>query len=122
MEQLPNFIKKKKQIDRFYRKELRGIGDIKFQEVSSDVDANCWLFTFWSSKQDEILKALKNNDIVARPFWTPMNQLPMFNNKLYINQNDVSRNIHSGCLSIPSSVSLTEEQLSTVVTVIKSVF
>src|SRR5436190_5982158 len=34
MEQLPGFIKRKYEIIDFYKKELQGIGDIKFQQVS----------------------------------------------------------------------------------------
>ena len=122
MEQLPDFIAKKKVIDAYYRKNLQGVGDIRFQKVHDDVDPNCWLFTFYSKKQVEILSALKANKIIARPFWFPMNQLPMFVDNEYINKDDHARDIHLNCLSIPSSVDLVEEQLAEVVRVIKGVF
>jgi len=122
MEQLPDFILKKKAIDAYYREHLNGVGDIKFQKVEKEVDPNCWLFTFSSSKQAEILAALKANDIIARPFWYPMNQLPMFTENVYVTKSDHSRYIHANCLSIPSSVNLTEEDLAEVVRVIKSCF
>jgi len=79
-------------------------------------------FTFYSSRQVEILAALKNHKIIARPFWFPMNQLPMFVDNEYITKNDHARDIHLNCLSIPSSVDLTDEQLAEVVDVIKGVF
>ena len=122
MEQLPEFIKKKKAIDTFYRTALKGVGDITFQKVVDEVDPNCWLFTFYSSKQPEILAALKENKIIARPFWYPMNQLPMFVENEYHTKSDHSRNIHANCMSIPSSVNLTEEDLNQVVQVIKGCF
>lgn len=122
MEQLPDFIKKKKAIDAYYREHLAGIGDIKFQKVVEEVDPNCWLFTFASSRQVEILAALKESSIIARPFWFPMNQLPMFAENQYFQKEDSSRKIHQECLSIPSSVNLTEADLAEVVKVIKSVF
>lgn len=122
MEQLPSFIEKKKEIDAYYRKHLIGIGDIKFQKVVDEVDPNCWLFTFYSGKQREILAALKENKIIARPFWFPMNQLPMFKENEYYTKHDHARKIHSNCLSIPSSVNLTEENLAEVVKVIKGCF
>jgi len=122
MEQLPEFIQKKKEIDAYYRNHLEGVGDIRFQEVAEEVDPNCWLFTFYSTKQPEILKALKENDIIARPFWYPMNQLPMFTENEYFTKNDHSRDIHKNCLSIPSSVNLKEEDLRKVVDVVKGVF
>lgn len=122
MEQLPNFIKKKKFIDTYYKEHLQGVGDIAFQKVGDDVDPNCWLFTFKSSKQSELLSSLKNNSIIARPFWTPMNQLPMFEQNNFITNKNQSKDVHKTCLSIPSSVNLKEEDLERVVTVIKSTF
>ena len=122
MEQLPDFIKKKKEIDAFYREQLAGVGDITFQKVNEGVDPNCWLFTFKSKRQADLLTSLKNNAIIARPFWTPMNQLPMFKQNIFVTEEDKSKNIHTTCLSIPSSVNLTEEDLQKVVDVIKSVF
>jgi aminotransferase in exopolysaccharide biosynthesis len=122
MEQLPSFITKKKEIDAYYRKNLEGVGDIKFQKVVDEVDPNCWLFTFYTEKQAEILGLLKENKIIARPFWYPMNQLPMFTENKYFTKEDHARNIHKNCLSIPSSVNLSETDLEKVVEVIKSAY
>jgi aminotransferase in exopolysaccharide biosynthesis len=122
MEQLPEFLKRKKEIDAFYRGNLEGVGDIKFQKVEDSVNPNCWLFTFHTSKQAEVLAALKSHKIIARPFWYPMNQLPMFRESIYIQKHDYARGIHANCLSIPSSVNITDEDLQTVVDVIKSCY
>jgi len=121
MEQLPEFIKNKKRMDAYYRKHLAGLGDIRFQKVEEKVDPNCWLFTFHTRKKDQVLAALKENQIIARPFWTPMNQLPMFENNLYYHHEDHSRDIHAHCLSIPSSVDISEEEMERVVRVIRGV-
>lgn len=122
MEQLPNFIQRKKYIDNFYRENLKDVGDIRFQKVTEGVDPNCWLFTFSSKKQEQILNKLQAQNIIARPFWVPMNQLPMFTNNLYVNKMDNSKLVHLESLSIPSSVNLEEEQLDEVVRVVKSCF
>jgi aminotransferase in exopolysaccharide biosynthesis len=122
MEQLHEFIKKKKEIDNFYRQELKGVGDIKFQKITPGVDPNCWLFTFYTKKQEELLAKLKENMIIARPFWFPMNQLPMFKSNMYISKKDYSKDIHKYSLSIPSSVNLKKPQLVQVVEAIKSCY
>ena len=122
MEQLEDFISKKKVIDAYYRKHLKGVGDITFQEVNDVVDPNCWLFTFSTEKKDRVLASLKADRIIARPFWTPMNQLPMFASNEYIHGHDHSKSVHEQCLSIPSSVNLTEDDLARVVYVIKSCY
>lgn len=122
MEQLPDFIQRKKHIDAYYREHLNGVGDITFQKVEKAIDPNCWLFTFSSSKQAEMLTALKANGIIARPFWMPMNQLPMFQDNLYVQKYDHSRKVHANSLSIPSSVNLTNTEMDIVIKVIKSCF
>ena len=122
MEQLGDFIAKKKMIDAYYREHLEEVGDIRFQKVVDNVEPNCWLFTFYTQKQAEVLQTLKDEKIIARPFWTPMNQLPMFKDMIYVSDQDHSKDIHQYCLSIPSSVNLSKEDLQRVVTVIKSCY
>ncbi|MBK7095850.1 MAG: LegC family aminotransferase [Saprospiraceae bacterium] len=58
MEQLPDFIKRKHEIDTFYKNTLSSTGDISFQKVLPEVNPNYWLFTFKTKKQKELLKIL----------------------------------------------------------------
>jgi perosamine synthetase len=106
MENFENILKRKKEIDALYRKELVGIGDIVFQENDPNTDPNCWLFTFRTKKMRELLNHLNNNKIQSRPFWTPMNNLPMYKDLIYINEKDISNKIFKECISIPSSSNL----------------
>lgn len=122
MEQLPKFLERKKEIIAFYRTALLGVGDIKFQEVSDDVNPNWWLPTIFTTKQKEILKALNESKMQSRPFWVPMNQLPMFKNDIYFNTNDCSDFVYKHCLSIPCSTNITNTELQGVADKIKSIF
>lgn len=122
MEQLPSFIERKKQIIAFYKKELNGVGDIGFQEVSDAVNPNWWMPTISTSRQREVLKVLNDNKLQSRPFWVPMNQLQMFKDDLYYNKTDRSDFVYKHCLSIPCSTNITDEQMADVVEKIKSVF
>ncbi len=122
MEQLPKFLERKKQMDAFYRRELQGLGDIRFQKISTDVNPNCWLFTFQTQKQKEVLKALNDNGMQSRPFWVPMNQLEMFKNDPYVSDRNSSRNVYSTCLSIPSSTYITDAEMQSVVDTIKACY
>jgi perosamine synthetase len=122
MEQLPAFLKRKKEIISFYKKALRGVGDISFQQVSENVDPNWWLPTIMTTRQKAVLKILNDNQLQSRPFWVPMNKLPMFTGNIYYNQNDRSDFLYNHCLSIPCSTNITNEQLETVTTKIKEVF
>ncbi len=62
----------------------------------------------------ELLQHLNENKMQSRPFWVPMNQLPMFQNDLYISNNDQSGMIYSQCISIPCSTDITDAQLEQV--------
>ena len=122
MEQLPGFLGRKKEIIAFYKKELEGIGDIKFQQVSDDVNPNWWLPTIFTKKQKEVLKVLNDHKMQSRPFWVPMNQLPMFKDDIYINKNDRSGFVYQHCLSIPCSTNITDEEMQGVCNKIKELF
>ncbi len=63
----------------------------------------------------ELLAWLNERGVMCRPFWVPMNQLPMFKEELYVTVRDCSAEIYESCISIPSSVGITEEQLEEVV-------
>jgi len=122
MEQLPGFIKRKYEIIDIYKSELQGIGDIKFQQVSNDVKPNWWLPTIFTEKQKEVLKVLNDNKMQSRPFWVPMNQLPMFTENIYYNHSDRSNFVYQHCLSIPCSTYITNEQLKAVADKIKECY
>jgi perosamine synthetase len=122
MEQLPSFINRKKEIIAFYKKELEGVGDIHFQEVSDDVNPNWWLPTIFTAKQKEVLKALNDAKMQSRPFWVPMNQLRMFVDDIYYNKTDRSNYLYQHCLSIPCSTNITNEELQAVANKIKECY
>ena len=119
MENFESILKRKKEIDALYRSELYGIGDIKFQENDTDSDPNCWLFTFRTKKMRALLNHLNSKEIQSRPFWTPMNNLPMYKDLKYISHKDISNIIFKDCISIPSSSNLTVEDQYKVISEIK---
>jgi len=119
MELLPSFIKRKRECVSFYKKELEGVGDIRFQQELPYVQTNGWLFTIQTDKQKELLTHLNANKILSRRFWMPMNKLPMYKDCVYVQQKDNSDYIYNTCLSIPSSTSITDEELEIVVREIK---
>jgi len=122
METFPETLKAKKAMDAFYREHLNGVGDIQFQEIPEGADPNCWLFTFSTSRMRELLEYLNQNGVQSRPFWMPMNQLEMFKEDIYITEHDVSASVYANSISIPSSAGITQEQLETVVKVIKEFY
>lgn len=122
MEQFPDLLISKQEMDSFYRSELNGVGDIIFQEVSIDVSANCWLFTFKTKHMRGLLEFLNANGVQSRPFWMPMNQLEMFKDDIYVSESDNSASIYETCISIPSSAGITKEQMNEVVKKVKEFY
>ena len=122
MENFDNILNRKKEIDFLYRKELNDVGDIKFQINLSDTNPNCWLFTFRTKKMRELLDYLNHRGVQSRPFWTPMNKLPMYNKISYVSSKDISNKIFKECISIPSSSGLKNEDQYKVISEIENFY
>ena len=122
LEQLNRFIAAKISIATYYKSNLVEVGDIEFQIAQRDVIPNEWLFTIKTKKMKALLNFLNANGVMSRPFWTPMNQLPMYQDCIYVNKTDVSATIHARSLSLPCSTNITEFEMSEVVTKIKPFF
>ena len=120
MELLPAFIERKKECVAFYKKELTGVADIRFQKELPEVKTNGWLFTIQTEKQQQVLNHLNANHILSRRFWMPMNKLPMYRDCVYVQRKDNADYIYNTCLSIPSSTSITDEELAIVVREVKA--
>ena len=122
METFNATLQSKASMDRFYRKHLNNVGDIKFQQIPEGTHPNGWLFTFRTSKMRQLLAYLNSNGVQARPFWMPMNELEMFKKDIYITNANVSATVYDTSISIPSSTGITNKQLQTVVETIKAFY
>ena len=120
MELLSSFIKRKRECVAFYKRELGGVADIRFQQELPDVQTNGWLFTIQTDQQQKLLDHLNAEKIFSRRFWMPMNKLPMYSSCIYIQKKDNADYIYNTCLSIPCSTGITDEQLEIVVREIKA--
>lgn len=117
MEQLPGFLERKKVIDARYRAALES-DSLRFQKITEHVNPNNWLHTMWVEEQRPMIKHLLDHGVQCRPFWVPMNQLPMYKENIYVNNSDISDQVYKHCISIPSSTNLTDEQVNEVIDVV----
>lgn len=122
MENFTSILKRKREIDKIYKAELKDIPDVSFQKHIVGSDPNCWLFTFRTPKMRNLLQYLNKNEIQSRPFWTPMNQLPMYSKLEYYNKMDITNRIYSECISIPSSSNLSHDDQYKVIHAIKKYY
>lgn len=122
MQQLDGFLEARRRIAERYIAGLETIQGVSYQKVLPAVQPNYWLFTAKFPKQRELLAHLNKHAIQARPFWIPMNQLPMYTSCLYVQKQDVSKEVYESCLSLPSSSNLTDEQQNRVLEIIHSFY
>lgn len=115
MEQLPSFLQKKRAIKARYDDCLLGLNDARSQIITENVTSNNWLYTIKLKGKEALRNYLQENNIEARPFWVPMNQLPAFKDETYYHRDNVSQKIYANCLSLPCSTNLTDEDQSKVI-------
>lgn len=122
MELLPEFVEKKQSIAQRYKSALADIGDITFQVSVEKLKANDWLFTMKSNRQKELLERLNKASLQSRPFWVPMNRLPMFQNDIFYQTDDISKKLYDTCLSIPCSTQMSVQEQEQVIDEIIATF
>ena len=122
LEQLDTFISAKRIIANKYETSLRGVGDIRFQKSSSEISPNHWLFTVMTERMEELLSFLNRNGVMSRPFWAPMNTLPMYSDCHFVTRHDVSSLVHKSAISIPCSTDLLADDQDFVIRKIRDFF
>ena len=115
VEQLPDFLARRRQIAALYRQALP---ELRFQQHLPEVDPNHWLTTVYVPDKETLLHRLLAKNIQCRPLWQPMNELPMFREAPYLNRHHVSRDLYAHCVSLPSSNGLSDAELGEVVSCI----
>ncbi|EGO86890.1 perosamine synthetase, partial [Clostridium botulinum C str. Stockholm] len=87
---------------------------------------NCyWLYSIlveddFKVTRDELIKILSENGIESRPFFMPVHDMPPYVDCLHGSM-DVTNEISAKGINIPSSVSLTKENIEFICSVIKSI-
>jgi perosamine synthetase len=116
MEQIDGFIEKKRQNAALYNSLL---GDIKSITLPAEADS-CknvyWMYSVliendFGLSRDEVMDRLNEKGIDTRPFFYPLNQLPMYKNDgVYPVSDELSRK----GINLPSATTLTESDIRTV--------
>ena len=110
LEQLPTFLKRKRAIAEAYRKQIEGTGGQFFQEPSA-ARSNYWLNTILLNNQrerDEFLQYTNERGVTTRPVWSPLHQLPMFENCAKTDLT-VTERLADRLVNVPSSAGTTRE-------------
>jgi perosamine synthetase len=112
LEQLPQFIKQKRDLAKRYKKAFESVDGISFFSEPKDATSNYWLNALLldqkhAVQRDNLLELLNKSGIHARPAWTLMHRLPMYRDCPAMDLS-TAENIASRLINIPSSAILGE--------------
>jgi len=107
LEKLENYLKAKAQLNKNYAENFSEIAGCDFVAQSNQNNSNNWLNTIklkpeFACERNNILDALNANGIGSRPIWTPLNELPHFENCPTMNL-DIAKKLAASIINIPSS-------------------
>jgi len=110
LEQLPDFIKKKRTLAENYRKAFDGIDGVQFFSEPDFAKSNYWLNVLllaerFSDQRDVLLEMTNSVGIMTRPAWTLMHRLPMFQGCPHMNLRG-TESLEARLINIPSSATL----------------
>ena len=124
MEQLNEFVEKKRTIASYYNNQLKHIPGIYFSKQMKWAKPNNWLYTIFVDKKNygvdnrKLLKVFHACKIQTRLLWHPLYTLKPFRNCFSYNI-EVADDLYKNCLSLPSSVGLKKKDQSRIVKVMK---
>lgn len=112
LEELPDFVAKKRNLAEKYRKALDGVPGVRFFAEPEFAKSNYWLNAILLDKdvaneRDQVLEALNDAGIGSRPIWELMYTMPMFMDCPRMDCK-VAEDIGRRLINLPSSVKLGE--------------
>jgi dTDP-4-amino-4,6-dideoxygalactose transaminase len=117
-------VSQKKAIFDFYKEHLSDLPGVGFMPVHDWQQPNYWLsciVTNDATNYLDIIQALEEASIQARPLWKPMHLQPVFADyKAYVN--GVSERLFNNGLCLPSDTKMTKEDLTEVCSIVRSVW
>ena len=121
-------VEQKRAIFARYQKNLADL-PMEFQPVPTGAASNCWLTAALLKKgcgvtPEDVLSALKAEDMEGRPLWKPMHAQPVFAGAPYVTagEESVSDDLFARGVCLPSDTKMTMEDVDRVCDVIRKVF
>ncbi|MFD0673679.1 LegC family aminotransferase [Cohnella sp. GCM10027633] len=110
LEQLPAFLASKRTLAERYRGILAEVEGVTFFDEPKDSISNYWLNTILlnevdKGQRDEVLKYLNDNGLMARPAWTLLHKLNMYEGCPRMDL-EASEDLAQRIINIPSSTFL----------------
>lgn len=112
LEQIEEFVAKKRQIFSWYYNRLKDIEGISFNLEKPNTRSNKWMTSIILNKKfkvtrDELIKKLKRKKIDSRPFFYPISMFPMYKET----DTPVAHHVGLNGINLPSGLNLTEKEV-----------
>lgn len=123
LEQINEFIDKKRYINDFYCDNLNDISGITVTREANKAYSNYWLSTILVDEEEfgidskTLYKKLREEGIMVRPFFKPIDQMPMYKDSNF--EGKIKHELWKKGICLPSSVGLSDDELDLVVNKIK---
>lgn len=126
LETLNQKVKKKREINSYYRKKLAKNTEVEFINESKGSFSNYWLTTIILKKnklinREKLRLYLEEENIESRPLWKPMHLQPVFK-KCQSYLNGVAEELFNNGLCLPSGTSLKESDLQRIIYKIQELY
>lgn len=126
MDVLEEHVARRQEIHSIYKDGLKDISSITvLDNPTTDYSSNFWLTTIlidpkYGITPDEVRIALNNENIETRLLWRPMHMQPIYENAPYYG-GDVCEKLFEQGLCLPSGSSLTNEEITRVINVMRNI-
>jgi len=125
MERFSFILKKKQDVADFYKRCLSGVDGIdRMPAEIESVFHSQWLYTIILSEninRDRVIDKLMQHGVDSRPVFYSMHLMPPYENMRGSKRLSISRNISEFGISLPSSVSLSYEDVEYVSNILKTI-
>ncbi|MDE7321826.1 MAG: DegT/DnrJ/EryC1/StrS family aminotransferase [Lachnospiraceae bacterium] len=118
MKKLPERIKRKKEMEELYRKLLADVKEIEWIK-KNDKDELLWFFEILCEKREALQRYLKENGIGSRESYPPLHSEPAYG---YNEKYPVTEEITQKVLWLPSTITLTDDQICYICSKIKQFY
>ena len=123
LEQLPDILKRKKEIHHFYQKELEGIDGLSISKAPDYADNNHWMnllqidSNVYGENREMLMKRLGGNSIQSRPVWKLNHEQKPYKDCQYY-KIEKAKKLVTNSLCLPSSSNLSNENINKIVSVL----
>lgn len=117
-------VEKKREIFKFYKKELSGLDGVQFMPWNTWDEPNFWLTSMTLNgkvRPVDLMDALEKENIESRPVWKPMHLQPFFEKYDFIGTG-IAESLFENGVCLPSDTKMTLEDLNRVVDIIKELW